>query len=234
MGINIDFLNFLDFCFERNILKDPVIALGSQTIGDSEKDITDFAQNNSYKNLLKNKNVASLFRDRYKIDKYIDIDINGKAKFKLDLTKPLINDLQNFAGTVIDSGTTEHIFDIKQVFTNIHSMTKTNGTIIHIAPITWFNHGYINFNPLFFKHIAEANNYEIIIDAYFILKGFKDSNKNYRIFETLICNRNDDSNNIEENIQSLFNSLTIPNYALYAIAYKKTGNKPFQPPYDVY
>jgi hypothetical protein len=45
---------------------------------------------------------------------------------------------------------------------------RPGGTIIHISPLTWFNHGFYNFNPKLFKGLIQANGYEFLVEAFWI------------------------------------------------------------------
>ena len=50
------------------------------------------------------------------------------------------------------------------LFLNFHNLTKVNGIMLNILPfIDWINHGFYNFNPIFFADLAASNNYEIKI-----------------------------------------------------------------------
>ena len=41
-------------------------------------------------------------------------------------------------------------------------MTKIDGIMLNIVPfIDWINHGFYNFNPIFFADLAASNNYKI-------------------------------------------------------------------------
>jgi SAM-dependent methyltransferase len=96
------------------------------------------------------------------IDNYHDIDLNGAAEISADLSTPLLPELCGVARSVMDWGTSEHIFNIPQTFANIYRLLKPGGTIVHIAPVSWFEHGFFNFNPLFFKEYYSYNGFDIL------------------------------------------------------------------------
>jgi SAM-dependent methyltransferase len=96
------------------------------------------------------------------IDDYHDIDLNGAAEICADLSVPLQPELCSVAQSVMDWGTSEHIFNVPQTFANIYRLLKPGGTIVHVAPVSWFEHGFFNFNPLFFKEYYSYNGFEIL------------------------------------------------------------------------
>jgi hypothetical protein len=71
-----------------------------------------------------------------------------------------------FAGyfdLVLNLGTTEHIVNQFNSFAAIHEATAVGGHMLHQVPSAgWHNHGYFCYHPLFFKELAEANDYEIV------------------------------------------------------------------------
>jgi len=96
------------------------------------------------------------------LNEFHDIDFNGKAALNLDYSKPIPAELKNRAGVVIDIGTSEHIFNLTQVFANIVELLQKNGLVLHLAPLSWYNHGFVNFNPIWFKEFYQANAFEIV------------------------------------------------------------------------
>ena len=78
-----------------------------------------------------------------------------------DLTKPVPRSWHGQFGTIIDGGTIEHIVDLKTVFTNIVSMLRVGGSIVHISPISgWVNHGFFQISPCLFYEFYEQNGFE--------------------------------------------------------------------------
>lgn len=85
-----------------------------------------------------------------------------------DLEKPLDARYHNFFNLVIDSGTMEHIFDVKSVMNNIVQITKVGGYVLHLVPAQNFlNHGFYQFSPTFFYDFYTSNGFEII-ESYII------------------------------------------------------------------
>jgi hypothetical protein len=93
---------------------------------------------------------------------FYDIDLNGQAALNWDLSKPIPAELKGRAGVVIDIGTCEHIFNLTQVFANIVELLGTGGLVLHLAPLSWYNHGFVNFNPIWFKEFYQCNQFQLL------------------------------------------------------------------------
>jgi hypothetical protein len=232
MGIAFSFLPFFDSCHRRQALHNPFLALGSLEIHESEDRIMSFGRENAYHNLLKEKTVRSLFLDRYGIKQYQDLDINERADIKLDLNFPISQELEGIALTILDGGTLEHVFDVRQALTNIHNMVGMGGTIIHISPMTWFNHAFFNFNPKLYQSLIRSNDYELLVEAY-CLPQIKRRYFQKRIDrQVYVTYDGKEYPEIKKAVESKFYNNYLPADSLYMIAYKKDGDKPFQHPYD--
>lgn len=87
-----------------------------------------------------------------------DLNFNIKDKYNYNITHDIVTNI----------GTTEHVFDQKACFENIHDLCKTNGLMIHLLPISGHeNHCFFNYHSTFFEHLAEVNNYEILYMDYY-------------------------------------------------------------------
>lgn len=65
------------------------------------------------------------------------------------------------ADLVTNNGTSEHIFNQAAVFQNAHDMSAD--LMLHVLPFTpWLNHGFYNYNPILFRDLAAANDYEML------------------------------------------------------------------------
>tara|TARA_B100000963_G_C22614715_1_gene666696 strand:+ start:1495 stop:2340 length:846 start_codon:yes stop_codon:yes gene_type:complete len=97
---------------------------------------------------------------------YRSIDINGAYKsLQFDLNKNILEtyNYNKKYDLVINNGTGEHVFNQYNLFLNFHNLTRRNGIMLNILPfIDWINHGFYNFNPIFFADLAASNNYKII------------------------------------------------------------------------
>ena len=152
------------------------IDLGSQTASINNIFIRKLINQNKFLTNLQKVNFKSLVNKEnfstkdYFISagfkEYKSIDINGAYEsFQFDLNKDILKTYK-FNKTydlVINNGTGEHVFNQYSLFLNFHNLTKVNGIMLNILPfIDWINHGFYNFNPIFFADLAASNKYDII------------------------------------------------------------------------
>ena len=95
-------------------------------------------------------------------EKYVALDVNTKMDaIAVDLNKPVPKEIGEF-DLVTNNGTSEHLFDQKQVFENIHDLTAKEGIMLHVVPwFPWLNHGHFCYQPIIFRDLAEANDYQM-------------------------------------------------------------------------
>lgn len=228
MGIAPTFLPFLDRLHARRPLAAPALGLGSL---DLSGDVSAFG----HPELVARggrRAVGELLRLRYGVETYQDADINGLADLALDLSKPLPEALRGRHGTVLNAGTLEHVVDLRQAFQNVHELVRPGGTIVHIAPLTWMEHGFVNLSVRLFREIAAANGYVVELEAIWrrgdpveaegegVLcfgPGFEDPR---RPGASLLPT-------------ALFQRATLPAYLLYLGAFTRTGDAPFTVPVEV-
>ena len=134
MAILTSYLPLLDACHRRQGIVSPVVALGSQQIPDPPAFLSAWATERGYATMAADPSTATLFRDRYGIAEYRDVDLNDDADIRLDLSAPLPAELRGTAGTVLDGGTIEHIADLRTVLENIHLLLRPGGTFIGFLP----------------------------------------------------------------------------------------------------
>ncbi|MDJ0768721.1 MAG: class I SAM-dependent methyltransferase, partial [Ilumatobacter sp.] len=77
-----------------------------------------------------------------------------------DLNQPLTAPVEPF-DTVIDAGTTEHVFDIPRALKTVTELCRPGGRILHFVPANQnCGHGFWQFSPeLFFSLYSERNGY---------------------------------------------------------------------------
>jgi len=63
---------------------------------------------------------------------------------------------------VLDSGTTEHVFNVGQLFVNIVNALHVGGIVYYCNPLAMFNHGYWNISPVAYHDFYRANGFEIL------------------------------------------------------------------------
>jgi SAM-dependent methyltransferase len=108
---------------------------------------------------------ARLFYEKLGFASYTCIDINGEGgAVRLDLnTTDIISDLEvdRQFDIVTNHGTTEHVFNQANCFRLMHAWTKPGGLMVHVLPTQdYVNHGFFNYQPVFFHDLAWANSYE--------------------------------------------------------------------------
>lgn len=87
----------------------------------------------------------------------------------LDLNLPLPAALAGRFDTVFEAGTIQHVFDLPQVFANLHALLKEGGRVIHgMAPSTnHVDHGFYMFSPTLFHDFYAANGWRIEAEYFF-------------------------------------------------------------------
>lgn len=92
----------------------------------------------------------------------ISVDLNERADIRLDLSQPIPFEYHAKADLVFDPGTLEHIFDVKMAIENINFFVKKGGVVSHMSPISFYQHGFFNFNPCFFDLLYTQSGYKQI------------------------------------------------------------------------
>jgi hypothetical protein len=96
---------------------------------------------------------------------YLALDIfPGYQTEIMDLNSERLPDRHLRAwNVVLNCGTTEHIANQLNAFKVIHDALDVGGVAYHDVPMLGYvDHGYFNYNPVFFEHLATANSYEIL------------------------------------------------------------------------
>lgn len=195
MGLTATNLKFIIKKKKLYKFSGPVLTFGNQDIYATEKDIVDWLNSENIKFKKPPHILYSTSSDVPKINRnaanYIHaitffefIGINKKNYYDIDkfaFDKPrIIHDLQypmnqkyhNFFNLIIDSGTLEHIFDIRSVMENIVKITKPGGYVLQFIPAQNFlNHGFYQFSPTFFYDFYESNGFQVAESYIIEIKG---------------------------------------------------------------
>jgi hypothetical protein len=230
MGLTLQLLPLLDAVARDGGIQSPVWMLGSQQFPDDDAFMSEWAKSQGYPTMERSPSAASLFRDRYSAD-YADFDFNEDAAVHLDLTAPLDASYGGGAGTVIDIGTLEHVFDLRAAMETAHAMVRVGGTFVTVAPVTWWAHGFVNFNPKFFRGFAAANGYEPLTEGYLVRVQLP----RFRAWHRTVITRR---SGVEQPrarlwVDRMMNRLQ-PARLLYCGAFRKTRDAPFVVPQDVF
>jgi len=82
------------------------------------------------------------------------------AELVHDLNQPVPGHLASRFDLVFDSGTLEHVFDVRTALMNVGQMVKRGGRVIHLSPCNNFaNHGFYQFSPTLLIDYYEANGF---------------------------------------------------------------------------
>lgn len=119
---------------------------------------------------------------------FLDMSNYEGANIIQDLNFEVSAELHGKYDTVVDLGTVEHVFDVKQALTNIQSLLKLDGRAIHVNPTSsQSGHGLYQFSPdlydVWYSEERGFLNTEIYIarvnqwDRYFIWKPSADTRR---------------------------------------------------------
>ncbi|MEO7649335.1 MAG: methyltransferase domain-containing protein [Bryobacteraceae bacterium] len=100
---------------------------------------------------------------------YAAIDIfegDGTLVFDLNRQEPAA-DMLNRYDLVTNFGTTEHVINQYLSLKTIQEITRPGGLIYHQLPLSgYYTHGYFSYTPLLFSELAQANQYDVVLEAY--------------------------------------------------------------------
>jgi SAM-dependent methyltransferase len=165
----------------RKVLPGPVLTLGNQDVWADQASLAawiratgatvvdaEFVSNTS-------SVLASMVPERSKtfphartffamlgIPEYHDLDMFDfdSTCIRHDLNRPSPDALRDRFGLVLDGGTIEHVFDIRQSLENIVNLCRTGGRVIHITGLSgWADHGFFTFSPSLFFDFYLANGF---------------------------------------------------------------------------
>jgi hypothetical protein len=144
--------------------KDSMISLARQNISLNVQDFIQYMQSIGHPVTPEATAYTSrnLFLD-LGFKKYDDIDFTADEGVTIvhDMNKSLPLKLQDREyDFVFECGTMEHIFDIRQVFSNIIDLCACGGSVFHCSPLTWINHGFYNFSLTLFYDVYRNNGFE--------------------------------------------------------------------------
>lgn len=163
MGVAPSFMPFLDRVHATRSLRGPAIGLGTL---DLSGDLAAFGHPELMARAAGGRRaVGELLRLRYGLESYVDADINGLADLHLDLGSPAPEALRGRFSLVLNAGTLEHVFDLRQAFETIHDLAAPGAVILHIAPLTWMEHAFVNLSAKVFREVARSNGYTTELEA---------------------------------------------------------------------
>ncbi|HLC49308.1 MAG TPA: hypothetical protein VJI96_02920 [Candidatus Andersenbacteria bacterium] len=182
MGLALPALCLLAREHKKRPLKGPVLTIGRQCVYATVEDITTMLreENLTVHPLPSTQSTATNIpawkntpNEQYTSDQVffqlltglpvaaLDVSAYEGAEYVWDLNNPVPDDWTHKFGTVIDSGSLEHVFNIKQALINMNRLTAPHGKIIHITPANnYLEHGFFQFSPTLFIDYYSVNNFE--------------------------------------------------------------------------
>lgn len=138
-----------------------------------------FKQNSALSKISERFVHARVFFEMMGIHEYFDMDkFESDSPYYLqDLNYPVPTKLHNTFSLILDGGTVEHIFDIRQVMENIVNMTKPDGCVVHISSFN-IDHGFYAISPCFFFDFYSMNGFSDF-SCYILQIDSSDITKNY-------------------------------------------------------
>jgi len=167
MGIRKQFLEVFESAASEVAARDSVWVMGTQDCRFRPSEANRWLETKWYPKLPEDwrEDPEPLFK-AIGFKEYVDVDVNERARRKFDLAQPLPADCVEVADMVIDSGTLEHIFDVRAAIENMNRIVKPGGVILHLSPVNFFAHGFVNFNPSFFDSFYGTNGYSKLFTTY--------------------------------------------------------------------
>jgi SAM-dependent methyltransferase len=93
----------------------------------------------------------------------MDVEPFEGAEVIWDLNQPIPERLRAQFDFVIDSGTLEHVFDVRTALRNVVNLLRPGGRIVHLSPANnHCNHGFFQFSPTLFADFYEANRFSAV------------------------------------------------------------------------
>lgn len=90
----------------------------------------------------------------------LDYSAYENAEIVHDLNVPVPARLRGCFDLIVDAGTLEHVFDVRQSLTNLALLLRPGGRIVHISPANnYTNHGFYQFSPTLFFDYYSANGF---------------------------------------------------------------------------
>ena len=228
MGIDLALCRFLDAAAAGGSLPEPVLGLGNLTVNVNEVGRQRMCAMLGLTEGVR-PTVRELLARRYGVGAYTDCDINDLADLNLDLSQPVPPELHGHFGSIMNFGTLEHVFDQRQIMTNMHDLVRPGGLILHTVPVTWFEHGFFNINPVMLRLTAHANGYTLVVEGYHLLEGALDG-----LPEAAVWLEGDaTAPSSTRRMQDILAGPWLPANMMYLAAYRREGAAAFVIPQQI-
>jgi hypothetical protein len=166
MGINTAFARVLVRARERGACFDQTATIGRQSLTVPRQDLEAMAVRLSvaavdWRNFATDGYAEDFFTRFLGATSVTSFDNSPyqRASVTHDFNQPLPEELHGKFDAVIDGGSLEHIFDIRQVLENYILMTKEGGRMFINTPANNLcGHGFYQFGPDFFYRVFDDSN----------------------------------------------------------------------------
>ncbi len=165
MGLARPALRFIIREHRRHPIVGPLLQLGRQSIALNEAEMTALVEEEGVKAPTARTAAVSpdvFFFKQLGIPEVHALDFSAYEGADLihDLNQPVGKALAEKFNFILDGGTSEHVFDIRQTMQNIVRMLKPGGRILHMQPANnYVNHGFFQFSPTFYFDYYAANGF---------------------------------------------------------------------------
>ncbi|HSX24571.1 MAG TPA: hypothetical protein VLG69_01250 [Candidatus Andersenbacteria bacterium] len=218
MGLALPALRLIAREHQKKPLKGPILTIGRQCVYATVSDIQKMLHEEGLKPhiLPKGCNIATNIPawkntplKKYTSDRVFFMLLTGHPSFALDISRyedaeyawdlnhKIPSYLEHVFGTVIDSGSLEHVFNVSEALINMNRLTAPDGKIIHLTPANnYLEHGFYQFSPTLFTDYYGVNNFANI-SCKLIEQPLLDGNRNWttwkwnfkRPYTNIITNR---------------------------------------------
>jgi len=160
MGFNKVMTKYFHAKRSEFIYSGSVVTLGRQDIGVNYRDIDEIGFKVQPSDIVPSDIEYLKLLGFLSVDS-IEYSLMDGATIAQDLNEPLKMELYNRFDWIIDGGTLEHCFDVKEYMSSMIKLLKPGGHILHINPSAGScNHGLFNFQPTFYFSFYGANGFE--------------------------------------------------------------------------
>ncbi|MBV8074719.1 MAG: hypothetical protein JO140_04745 [Candidatus Eremiobacteraeota bacterium] len=91
----------------------------------------------------------------------LDVDPYQGAEIIVDLNEPIPKKYHGRFKTVLDSGTMEHVFDLRTGLSNLVKLLAVGGRVVHQNPCNnYVNHGFFQVSPTLYFDYYAANGFD--------------------------------------------------------------------------
>ena len=181
MGLALPALRFLARCHKEKAFGGPVLTLGRQGLHATPEQVVAMMREEGY---ALDRDVLARLPTQTNIPQWratpragflpdtaffallglpvetLDVSAQEGPEYVADLNRPIPPELVGRFGVVIDGGTLEHVFDVRQGLMNVASMLRPGGRVVHLSPASnYLGHSFYQFSPRLFVDYYGVNGF---------------------------------------------------------------------------